>query len=239
MQQQGVRSRSIQGQGCMLIIVGMLLACVLLVLAPTGYAFYRYRAAQVYSGDLSVSGRHSTLPIQRADSYTITIQPQSSAPGGVTLGFTVQDGFGRTLLTSTDFYTTGCPPNSPANQTCPAQSRDFTFHNSLGGPVQLTLASTQPNLEVVVQVRDQDQGGIFANGSPILFGAFLGCGSLLWIMVVGLLIVLARRLERNQAHQQQAAATQKAVSSAAQKDTPEPPPEEPASAYPEAAEEDT
>ena len=239
MQQQGVGRRTIQGQGCMLIIVGMLLACILLVLAPTGYAFYRYRAAQVYSGDLSVSGGHATLPIQRADSYTITIQPQSSAPGGVTLGFTVQDGFGRTLLSSTDFYTTGCLADSPANQTCPAQSRDFTFHNSLGGPVQLTLASTQSNLAVVVQVRDQDQGGIFANGSPILFGAFLGCGSLLWIMVVAVLIVLARRLERNQVHQQRAAPTQKAVSSAAQNDTPEPPPDEPEPASPETAEEDT
>lgn len=223
----------------MLIIVGMILACVLLVLAPTGYAFYRYRAAQVYSGDLSVSGGHTTLPIRRTDSYTITIQPQSSAPGGVTLGFTVQDGFGRTLLTSTDFYTTGCPPDSPANQACPAQSRDFTFHNSLGGSVQLTMTSTQPNLAVAVQVRDQDQGGIFANGSPILFGAFLGCGSLLWIMVVVGLIVLARRLERNQAHQQQAAPIQKAASSAAQNDISEPPPEEPEPASPETAEEDT
>ncbi|HEX6777656.1 MAG TPA: hypothetical protein VF099_05605, partial [Ktedonobacterales bacterium] len=83
MQQHEARRRAIQGQGCMLIIVGMILACVLLVLAPTGYAFYRYRAAQVYSGDLSVSGGHTTLPIRRTDSYTITIQPQSSAPGGV------------------------------------------------------------------------------------------------------------------------------------------------------------
>jgi hypothetical protein len=211
----------------MLIILGMLLACIALVLAPTGYAFYRYRTAQVYSGDLSATGKPITLPIQRADSYTITLQPQSSAQGGVTLGFTVQDSFGRTLVSSTDFYTTGCPPDSPANQTCPAQSRDFAFHNSLGGPVQLTLSSTQPNLEVAVQVRDQDQGGIFANGSLILFGTFLGCGSLLWIVVVALLIVLARRLERSQLHRQPAETNQQALSERSQDNTPEPPPEEP------------
>ena len=224
MEQQEVRRSTIQRQGCTLIITGMLLACVLLVLAPTGYAFYRYQAAHTYSGDIAAAGGHTSLPIQRADSYTITLQPQSSAQGGVTLGFTVQDSFGRTLVTSTDFYTTGCPPDSPANQTCQAQSRDFTFHNSLGGPVQLILASTQPNLEVAVQVRDQDQGGIFTSGSLILFGAFLSCGSLLWIMIVALLIVLARRLESNQHHQPQTT-TQKVIPSASQNDTPEQPPD--------------
>lgn len=220
MEQQEAARRTIQHRGCMLISIGMLLACVLLVLAPTGYAFYRYQAAQVYSGDIAAASGHTTLPIQQADSYTITLQPLSSAQGGVTLGFTVQDSFGRTLVTSTDFYTTGCPPDTPANQTCQAQSRNFTFHNSLGGPVQLILASTQPNLEVGIQVRDQDQGGIFTSGSLILFGAFFGCGSLLWIIVVALLIVLARRLERNQ-RQQQHAATQKASSNTSQNETPE------------------
>lgn len=234
MEQQEVRRRAIQGQGCTLIIIGMLLACILLVLAPTGYAFYRYRAAQVYSSDLLPSGKPTTLPIQRADTYIITFQPQSSAQGGVTLGFTVQDSFGRTLIASTDFYTTGCPSDSSTNQTCPAQSRDFTFHNSLGGPVQLTLTSPQPNLEVAVQVRDQDQGGIFASGSLILFGIFLGCGLLLWIMVVALLIALARRLERSRLHQQPAATDQKAVAEPPQNDAPELPPDttEPSSPTP-------
>lgn len=220
----------------MLIIIGMLLACVLLVLVPTGYAFYRYQAAQVYSGDIAATGGHTTLPIQRADSYTITLQPLSSTQGGVTLGFTVQDSFGRILVTSTDFYTTGCPPDTPTNQTCQAQSRDFTFHNSLGGPVQLILASTQPNLEVAVQVRDQDQGGIFTSGSLIIFGAFLGCGSLLWIIVVALLIVLARRMERNQ-RQQQRAAPQKASSNASQNETPGQPPDKSEPSSTETAEE--
>lgn len=211
----------------------MLLACIVLVLAPTGYAFYRYRTAQVYSDALSATGKPTTLPLQRADSYTITLQPQSSARGGVTIGFAVQDSFGRTLVASTDFYTTGCPPDSPTNQTCPAQSRDFTFHDSLGGPVQFTVSSTQPNLEVVVQVRDQDQGGIFASGSLALFGAFLGCGSLLWIVVVALLIVLARRLERSQLHPQPSKANQQAASEPSQHDAPEPPLEDPEPVPPE------
>ena len=232
MEKQEARRGAIQGQGCVLVITGMLLACIVLVLVPTGYAFYRYRTAQAYSGALSAAGKPTTLPLQRADTYTITLQPQSSAQGGVTLGFAVQDSFGRTLVTSTDFYATGCPPDSPANQTCPTQSRDFTFHDSLGGPVQLTLASTQPDLEVAVQVRDQDQGGIFTNGSLTLFGAFLGCGSLLWIVAVALLIVLARRLERSQRHRQPAETNQQALSRHSQNDTPEPPPEEPEPASP-------
>jgi hypothetical protein len=232
-EKQEVKRGAIQSQGCMLIIIGMLLACIVLVLAPTGYAFYRYRTAQVYSGDLSATGKPITLPIQRADSYTITLQPQSSAQSGVTLGFLIQDSFGRTLVASTDFYTTGCSPDSPANQTCPAQSRDFAFHDSLGGPVLLTLSSTQPNLEVAIQIRDQDQGGIFANGSLIVFGAFLGCGSLLWVVVVALLTVLARRLERSQPHQQPAETNQQAPSRRSQNDTAEPPPEEPEPAPPE------
>ena len=233
MEKQDARRGAVRGQGCTLIISGMLLACIALVLAPTGYAYYRYRAAQVYSGELSAAGKPITLPLQRADSYTITLQPQSSAQGGVTLGFAVQDSFGRALVTSTDFYTTGCPPDSPANQTCPAQSRDFTFHDSLGGPVQLTLSSTQPNLEVVVQVRDQDQGGIFASGSLALFGAFLGCGLLLWVVVVALLIVLARRLERSRLRRQPAETHQQTLSGRSQDDTPEPPAEEPEPASPE------
>lgn len=233
MEKQEAKRKAIQSQGCTLIIIGMLLACIALVLAPTGYAFYRYRAAQVYSGELSAAGKPIILPLQRADNYTITFQPQSSAQGGVTLGFMIQDSFGRTLVSSTDFYTTGCPPDSPANQTCPAQSRDFAFHDSLGGPVQLALSSTQPNLEVVVQVRDQDQGGIFTNGSLILFGAFLGCGSLLWIVVVALLIVLARRLEHSRLHRQPAETNQQALSGRFQNDTPEPPAEEPEPASPE------
>ncbi len=233
MEKQDAKRVAIQGQGCALIIMGMLLACIVLVLLPTGYAFYRYRTAQAYSGTLSAAGKPTTLPLQRADSYTITLQPQSNAQGGVTLGFMVQDSFGRTLAASTDFYTTGCPPDSPANQTCPAESRDFTFHDSLGGPVQLTLSSTQPNLDVAVQVRDQDQGGIFANGSLALFGAFLGCGSLLWVVVVALLIVLARRQERSRLHRQPAETPQQTLSEHAQNERTEPPSKEPAPASPE------
>jgi hypothetical protein len=198
---QETRPGTLQGQGCLLVIVGMLLACILLVIAPTGYAFYRYRAAQVFSGEAPASGQATTLPTQRPDSYTLTLQPQTSLPGGVTLGFTLKDGFGRTLAASTDVYTTGCPPSSPANQTCPAESRDFLFHNTLGGPVQLTLTSTQPGIEVTVQVRDEDQGGIFASGSFVLFGAFFGCGALLWIVAIAALIIFVRRREQRNARQ--------------------------------------
>jgi hypothetical protein len=187
----------------MLAAGSMLLACILLVIGPTGYAFYRYRAAQIFSGNIIASGQPVTLPTQRADTYALTLQPQISAPGGITLGFTLRDTFGRTLAASTDFYTTGCPPSSPASQTCPAQSRTFEFNDGLGGPVQLTLTATQSGVQVAAQVRDESTGGIFASGSLVLFGAFFGCGSLLWLVSAALLFLFARHLERRGAFQGQ------------------------------------
>lgn len=201
MESAEVKRAAIQWQGCALAAIGILLACMLLVIGPTGYAFYRYRAAQVFSGNVMASGQPVTLPTQGADTYTLTLQPQVSAPGGLVLGFAVRDPFGRTLSASTDFYTTGCPAGGPAHQTCPAQSRDFQFIDRLGGPVQLTLAATQPNIQVAVQVRDESAGGIFASGSPILFGAFFGCGLLLWVASAALIFVFALRLERRTAAQ--------------------------------------
>lgn len=193
-------------RGCILATGGLLLACILLVLGPTGYAFYRYRAAQVFSSDVAASGQPINLPIQRADTYTLTLQPQNSAPGGLTLGFTLRDSFGRTLAASTDFYITGCPSSSPASETCPAQSRDFQFNDTLGGPVQLTLQSTQAGTQVSLQVRDESAGGIFASGSLVLFGAFLGCGLLLWVVSAALIVLFVRRLERHPASQRQGGA---------------------------------
>lgn len=180
----------------MLAVGGLLLACILLVIGPTGYALYRYRAAQTFSGTVAASGQPVTLPTSSADSYTLTLQPQHSMPGGITLGFVLRDSFGRALAASTDFYNTTCPSGAPANQNCPAQSRDFPFNNTLGGLVQLTLQSTQPGTQVAVQVRDESAGGIFASGSLILFGAFLGCGSLLWLVSAALIVLFVRRLER-------------------------------------------
>ena len=180
----------------MLAAGGLLLACVLLVIGPTGYALYRYRSAQTFSGTVAASGQPVALPTSSADSYTLTLQPQSSMPGGITLGFVLRDSFGRLLASSTDFYNTTCPSGGPANQTCPAQSRDFPFNNTLGGPVQLTLQSTQPGTSVAVEVRNESAGGIFASGSLILFGAFLGCGSLLWLVSAALIVLFVRRLER-------------------------------------------
>ncbi len=199
----------------------MLLACLFLVIGPTAYAFYRYRSAQVFSGDIAAPGQPVTLPTQRADRYTLTLQPQVNTPSGVTLGFTVRDSFGRTLAASTDFYHTGCPPGSPATQTCPAQSRDFPFRNTLGGPVHLTLEAPQPGFEVAVRVRDESQGGIFASGSLVLFGTLLGCGSFLWVICTGLLFVLARRLARLTTLQQGQPAIRQAL---ADQQQPEPPP---------------
>jgi hypothetical protein len=181
----------------------MLLACVLLVWLPTGYAFYRYRAAQVFAGNVPASGQPATLPTQKADLYTLTLQPQNSAPGGMTLGFTLRDSFGRTLAASTDFYAAGCPSNTPSPGTCTSQSREFPFHNTLGGPVRLTLQSTQATAQISVQVRDESEGGIFASGSFILFGAFFGCGTLLWIVSAALIVLFVRRLERRQSPQRQ------------------------------------
>ncbi len=206
MEQGENKSRTFGAQGCALAAGGLLLACILLVIGPTGYAFYRYRAAQVFSGNVAASGQPTSLPTQGADLYTLTLQPQTSASGGITLGFTLRDSFGRALAAETDFYTTGCPPSNPANTTCPAQSRDFTFNNGLGGPVHLTLLATQPDVQVAVQVRDESAGGIFASGSLVLFGLFLGCGSLLWIVVAALIIAFARRFERGHAvHQPKSA----------------------------------
>ncbi|HEY7357886.1 MAG TPA: hypothetical protein VH590_15515 [Ktedonobacterales bacterium] len=181
----------------------MLLACILLVFIPTGYAFYRYRAAQVFADNISASGQPVTLPTRQADLYTLTLQPQNSAPGGMTLGFTLRDSFGRTLASSTDFYTAGCPSNIPSPGACTSQSRDFPFHNTLGGPVRLTLQSTQANARVSVQVRDESAGGIFASGSLILFGAFFGCGALLWVVSAALIVLFARRLESRRSPQRQ------------------------------------
>ncbi|GEM_PF-2053401 len=197
------RRTIIQWQGCTLATVGILLACVLLVIGPTGYAFYRYRTAQIFSGNIMASGQPIKLPTQGADTYTLTLQPQVSTPGGIVLTFAVRDPFGRTLSADTNFYTTGCPSGGPANQTCPAQSRDFQFTNRLGGPVQLTLATSQQNVEVTVTVRDESLGGIFASGSPLLFGAFFGCGTLLWLVSAVLIIVFALRLERRTSVQKQ------------------------------------
>lgn len=180
----------------MLAAAGLLLACVLLVIGPTGYAFYRYRAAQTFSDTVAASGQPVTLPTSSADSYTLTLQPQSSVPGGVTLGFVLRDSFGRSLAASTDFYNTTCPSGGSANQTCPAQSRDFPFKDTLGMQVQLTLQSTQPGISVAVEVRDESAGGIFASGSLLLFGAFLGCGSLLWLVSAALIVLFVRRVER-------------------------------------------
>jgi hypothetical protein len=179
------------------------LACILLVIGPTGYALYRYRAAQTFSGTVAASGQPVTLPTSSADSYTLTLQPQSSMPGGLTLGFVLRDSFGRALAASTDFYNTTCPSGGSANQTCPAQSRDFPFNDTLGGRVQLTLQSTQPGISVAVQVRDESAGGIFASGSLLIFGAFLGCGSLLWLVSAALIVLFVRRLERRPVFQSQ------------------------------------
>lgn len=206
MEQVESKSRAFGAQGCALAAGGLLLACILLVIGPTGYAFYRYRAAQIFSGNVVASGQLVTLPTRSADTYTLTLQPQTSALGGITLGFILRDTFGRTLAAETDFYTTGCPPSSPANTTCPAQSHDFEFNDKLGGPVQLTLQATQPDAQVAIQVRDESAGGIFASGSLVIFGLFLGCGSLLWIVVAALIIVFAHRLERQHAAQERSSA---------------------------------
>jgi hypothetical protein len=188
-------------QGCALALGGLLLACILLVFLPTGYAVYRYRAAQVFSGSVIASGQPIKLPTQNADTYTLTLQPQSTTPGGLTLSFTLRDNFGRTLAASTDFYGTGCPSSNAPDETCSAQSRDFLIRDSLGGPLQLALQSAQANIRVAVQVRDESAGGIFASGSLFLFGAFFGCGSLLWIVCVVLIVLFVRRLERPQSLQ--------------------------------------
>jgi len=188
-------------QGCALALGGLLLACVLLVFVPTGYAVYRYRAAQVFSGSVIASGQPTKLPTQNADTYTLTLQPQSTAPGGLTLGFTLRDNFGRTLLASTDFYATGCPSSNVPGETCSAQSRSFQVRDSLGGPLQLTLQSTQANTQVAVQMRDESAGGIFASGSLLLFGAFFGCGLLLWVVCAVLIVLFVRRLEHSQSFQ--------------------------------------
>ncbi len=182
----------------MLALAGLLLACILLVLIPTGYAVYRYRAAQVFSGSVAASGQPIKLPTQQADTYTLTLQPQTSVPGGVTLGFTVRDDLGRTLAASTDFYATGCPSSTAPDEPCPAQSRDFQVRDSLGGPLQLTLQSPQANLPVAVRVRDESAGGIFASGSLFLFGAFFGCGALLWVVCAVLIVFFVRRFEQRQ-----------------------------------------
>jgi hypothetical protein len=190
-------------QGCLFAAGAMLLACILLVMLPTGYAVYRYRAAQVFAGQVTASGQPFTLPTQKADLYTLTLQPQNSAPGGMTLGFTLRDSFGRALAASTDFYTTDCPANNPAQGSCTAQSRSFPFKDTLGGPVRLTLQSTQANALIAVQVRDESAGGIFASGSLILFGAFFGCGALLWVISAALIVLFARRFERRRSSQRQ------------------------------------
>lgn len=195
-----------RNQGCTLAVAALLLACILLVLAPTIYGVSRYRAAQVFAGDVSASGQSVTLPTQQADTYTLTLQPQVGASGGVTVGFTLMDGFGRTLAASTDFYTTGCAASGANGQTCPAQSRDFSFHNALGGAVHLTLQATQPGVSIAVQVRDEDVGGIFASGSLVLFGLVFGCGALLWLGIAALAVVLLRRAQRSRKQEKGAAA---------------------------------
>lgn len=188
-----------RAQGCLLVIGALLLACALLVVLPTGYAVYRYRAAQVFAGIVAASGQPFTLPTQKADSYTLTLQPQSSAPGGMTLGFTLQDSFGRTLASSTDFYTTGCPSSNAPQESCPAQSRSFPFTNTLGGPIRITLQSTLANAQIGVQVRDESMGGLFASGSLVIFGAIFGCGSLLWMLVAVFIALFIQRSKRRQA----------------------------------------
>lgn len=221
MQEKRARRAPLQWQGCVLAVGGMLLACIVLVIGPTGYAFYRYRSAQIFSGDVKASGQPSTLPTQGADTYTLNLQPQVSAPGGLTLGFTILDSFGRTLSASSDFYTTGCPAGGPPNQTCAAQSRDFQFTNRLGGPVKIRLAATQPDVEVAVQVRDESAGGIFASGSLVLFGLFLGCGTLLWLVSAALIFLFALRLERRHAAQKHPGIqAQEASAPGAQNDNP-------------------
>jgi hypothetical protein len=213
MERPEIGGQPIRWQGCMLAAGGWLLACILLVMLPTGYAFYRYRAAQVFAGNVAASGQPVTLPTRSADTYTLTLQPLSSAPGGMTLGFTLRDSFGRMLAASTDFYTTGCPPSNAPQETCSAQSRDFQFTDTLGGPVHLTLLSTQANTQVAVQVRDESAGGIFASGSLILFGAFFGCGALLWIVSAALIVLFVRRLERHSNHPPQQQGSDKAQES--------------------------
>lgn len=188
-------------QGCILVVGGLLLACVLLVFLPTSYAVYRYRAAQVFSGSVLASGQPILLPTQNTDTYTLTLQPQNTPPGGLTLGFTLRDNFGRTLIASTDFYATSCPPSTTPGQTCSAQSRSFQIRNSLGGPLQLILQSTPPNTHIAVQVRDESAGGIFASGSLFIFGAFFGCGSLLWSICAICVVLFARRFERQRSSQ--------------------------------------
>ncbi len=188
-------------QGCILALGGLLLACILLVFVPTGYAVYRYRAAQVFSGSVSASGQPIKLPTQNADTYTLILQPQSATPGGLTLGFTLRDNFGRTLAASTDFYATGCPSSNAPDETCSAQSRNFQVKDSLGGPLQLTLQSTQANTQIAVQVRDESAGGIFAGGSLFLFGAFFISGLLLWMVCAMLIVLFVHRLEHQQALQ--------------------------------------
>jgi hypothetical protein len=202
-ERQGDGKKSVRWQGCILVAGGWLLSCMLLVLLPTGYSVYRYRAAQVFSGNVVASDQSFTLPTQQADTYTLTLQPQTSAPGGMTLGFTLRDNFGRTLATSTDFYSTGCPSSNAPQESCPAQSRDFQFTDTLGGPVHLTLQSTQANAQIAAQVRDESAGGIFASGSLFPFGAFFGCGMLLWIVSAVLIVFFVRRLEQRPAPQQQ------------------------------------
>jgi hypothetical protein len=193
------KNRLQRSQGCLLVTGALVLACALLVILPTGYAVYRYRAAQIYAGTVAASNKTWTLPTQKADSYTLTLQPQSSAPGGMTLGFTLQDSFGRTLASSTDFYTTGCPSSNAPQESCPAQSRSFPFNDTLGGPVHIILQSTLPNAQINVQVRDESAGGLFASGSLVIFGAIFGCGSLLWIFIAVFIAVYLQRSRRGQA----------------------------------------
>lgn len=198
MESGATRPSATRNQGCILAAGVLLLTCILLVVVPAIYGFSHYRAAQIYSGNLPVSNQATTIPTQRPDTYTLTLQPQVSQPGGVTAGFTVTDNFGRILASSTDFYTTGCPPGSPSSQTCPAQSRDFTFHNSLGGPVKLIVEATQPGISIGVQVRNEDAGGIFASGSLLVFGIVLGCGSLLWVVCAAIVGIVYRRIQQSQ-----------------------------------------
>jgi hypothetical protein len=105
------------------------------------------------------------------------------------------------LLASTDFYATGCPPSNAPDETCPAQSRSFQVRDSLGGPLQLALQSTQADAQIAVQVRDDSAGGIFASGSLFLFGAFFGCGLLLLLVCAVLIVLFVRRLEHSQSLQ--------------------------------------
>jgi hypothetical protein len=198
MASSAARPSTTRNQGCLLATLAALLACILLVIVPAIYGFSRYRAAQVYSGSVPASNQPVTLPTQRADTYTLTLQPQVNQPGGVTVAFTLSDSFGRVLASNTNFYSTGCPSFGPATQPCQVQSLDFTFHNSLGGPVTLTVQATQPGISMSVQVRDEDAGGIFASGSLVVFGAVLGCGSLLWVACAAIIGVVFRRAQRSQ-----------------------------------------